>query len=189
MNELVDNFMEKTKLDPMYRETIQKGAFLAQDSNAFALERRDGLVLSKVEREWLAVEDPQTGNKWNQPWILYALIGCCSLGAAVQGWDETAVNGGTTSYIREAQTTIDMIVNIAQLYYKYAFGIGDTGGNEPVILGLVNSAVSYSMKERRELVSRPLNPFFANFSQAIPLLRSSRLLVRVRATDPTTLAA
>ena len=68
MCELVDEFMEKTKIDPMYRETIQKGAFLAQDSKAFTLERRDGLVLSKVEREWLAVEDVQTGNKWNQPW-------------------------------------------------------------------------------------------------------------------------
>ena len=68
MNELVDDFMERTKIDPMYRETFQKGAFLAQDSNAFAVERRDGLVLSKVEREWLAVEDVRTGNKWNQPW-------------------------------------------------------------------------------------------------------------------------
>ena len=94
------------------------------------------------------------------------------------------------------------------MYYKFAFGIGDkseynlndseynpadtseynTGdksGYNAVIVGLVNSAVSYLEKAREELptapVSRPFNPSqgsVADSSQAIPLLRSSRLLVR-----------
>lgn len=31
---------------------------------------------------------------WRQNWRVHALVLCCSLGAAIQGWDETAVNGG-----------------------------------------------------------------------------------------------
>ncbi|KAI4185195.1 MAG: hypothetical protein LQ346_005958 [Caloplaca aetnensis] len=129
MNDLIDAFMEKTKIDEIYQEHIRKGAFLAQDSEAFNDLREDGLQLKPEEKAALVLEDPKTGNKWNQPWILYALVGCCSLGAAVQGWDETAVNG-------------------AQLYYAYAFGIGkdstgtshDGRDGDAGLRGLVNSA-------------------------------------------------
>ena len=31
---------------------------------------------------------------WRQKWNVHALVLCCSLGAAIQGWDESAVNGG-----------------------------------------------------------------------------------------------
>ncbi|KAI1361581.1 general substrate transporter [Xylaria arbuscula] len=48
---------------------------------------------------------------------MYLLILCCSLGAAVQGWDETAVNG-------------------AQLFYTRAFHIDD----KPLTIGFVNAA-------------------------------------------------
>lgn len=34
---------------------------------------------------------------WRQKWRVHALVLCCSLGAAIQGWDETAVNGGTSN--------------------------------------------------------------------------------------------
>lgn len=85
MNKLIDSFMDKTEIDDMYREYIRKGAFLAQDKNSFDGPREDGLKLKPDELETLKREDPRTGNKWNQPWILYALVACCSLGAAVQG--------------------------------------------------------------------------------------------------------
>ena len=29
-----------------------------------------------------------------QNWHVIALVGCCSLGAMIQGWDETGINGG-----------------------------------------------------------------------------------------------
>ncbi|KAL8836642.1 MAG: hypothetical protein Q9176_006155 [Flavoplaca citrina] len=106
MDDLISQFMEKTSIDEIYAEHIRKGAYLAQDRSAFDDLRDDALTLRPEERSALSMEDPKTGSKWNQPWILYALVGCCSLGAAVQGWDETAVNG-------------------AQLYYRHAFGIGD----------------------------------------------------------------
>ena len=31
-----------------------------------------------------------------QNWHVHALIFCCSLGAVIQGWDESAINGGNT---------------------------------------------------------------------------------------------
>ena len=31
---------------------------------------------------------------FRQNWHVIALVGCCSLGAMIQGWDETAINGG-----------------------------------------------------------------------------------------------
>ncbi|KAI4109633.1 MAG: hypothetical protein LQ339_001746 [Xanthoria mediterranea] len=126
MDDLISRFMEKTRIDEIYSEHIRKGAYLAQDHSAFDDLREDALTLKPEERSALRMEDPKTGNKWNQPWILYALVGCCSLGAAVQGWDETAVNG-------------------AQLYYAYALAIGKESGDAPDgrdagLRGLVNSA-------------------------------------------------
>lgn len=31
---------------------------------------------------------------FRQNWHVIALVGCCSLGAMIQGWDETGINGG-----------------------------------------------------------------------------------------------
>lgn len=121
MNEKIKDFMEKTEIDEIYLDLIRKGAFLAQDGEAFSHPRTDSLQLKPDERRALQQEDPKTGNKWNQPWIMYALVGCCSLGAAVQGWDETAVNG-------------------AQVFYQYAYGIEGSEGNNPGIRGLINAA-------------------------------------------------
>lgn len=85
MHILVNDFMHKTGIDTIYEETIRKGAFLAQDSKAFQNPRDDDLELNDAETKALRLEDPVYGSKWNQPWKLYALVSCCSLGAAVQG--------------------------------------------------------------------------------------------------------
>ncbi|KAI9717943.1 MAG: hypothetical protein M1828_007035 [Chrysothrix sp. TS-e1954] len=116
------DFMEITHIDDGWTEYFRKGAFLAQDDQAFNKEREDGLSLKKSEQDALRLEDPKTGNKWDQPFILYALVVCCSLGAAVQGWDETAVNQ-------------------AQTQYSAPLGMGEHPVTNPTtILGLVNSA-------------------------------------------------
>ena len=75
MNQLIQSFIINTKIEDIYHEVIRKGAFLAQDSEAFSGPRTDGLRLKPDELEALTHEDPKTGNKWNQPWILYALVG------------------------------------------------------------------------------------------------------------------
>ena len=79
MEGLIETFLIKTKIEDIYHEVIRKGAFLAQDSEAFSNPRTDDLRLKPEEVETLTQEDPKTGNKWNQPWILYALVGACFL--------------------------------------------------------------------------------------------------------------
>lgn len=75
MDELIDTFINITKIEDIYLDVIRKGAFLAQDSEAFSSPRTDNLRLKPDEVEALRQEHPKTGNKWDQPWILYALVG------------------------------------------------------------------------------------------------------------------
>lgn len=80
----------------------------------------------------------QEGNRgrwqifWRQKWRVHALVMCCSLGAAIQGWDETAVNGGSLELPRlwSSLTCVS-----AQLFYQDALHVHDPG-----LVGLINSA-------------------------------------------------
>lgn len=75
--------------------------------------------LTDNERDVLAREET---HKWSNPKQLYAVIVICSLSAAVQGMDETVVNG-------------------AQIFYKAAFKIDDDNSSyDSWIVGLCNSA-------------------------------------------------
>ncbi|KAK3215883.1 hypothetical protein GRF29_8g1427028 [Pseudopithomyces chartarum] len=119
MTKSIDNFIQVSGLED-YEKYIRRGAFLAQSKAAFVpgRERSDGLILKDDERHYLDLEEsPRRIDKFNQPWRLYAVVGLCSLGAAVQGWDESAVNG-------------------AQIYYIDALGLTGYDG----WIGLVNSA-------------------------------------------------
>jgi len=59
--------------------------------------------------------------KWRVPTALYLTIITCSIGAAVQGWDQTGSNG-------------------ANLSFPKAFGIGSDSTHDVYIVGLVNAA-------------------------------------------------
>ena len=84
MFELLEEFIKETEVENLYHDNFRKGAFLAQDPDALREPRDDlGLCLDRDEHEALRREKE---SKWNQKWTLYALVGCCSLGAAVQGW-------------------------------------------------------------------------------------------------------
>ena len=73
---------------------------------------------------------------WRQKWRVHALVLCCSLGAAIQGWDETAVNGGSLDLPRlwSPLTCVS-----AQLYYQHALDKSGPGLS-PGLIGLINSA-------------------------------------------------
>ncbi|KAF2202978.1 hypothetical protein GQ43DRAFT_390975 [Delitschia confertaspora ATCC 74209] len=123
MTDRIDAFIKESELED-YADYIRRGAFLAQSKAAFPPDRArvDGLTLKESERHYLDLENsPRRIDTYNQPWRLYALVACCSLGAAVQGWDETAVNG-------------------AQIYYVPAFSL--EGDKNVWRVGLVN-AVPY----------------------------------------------
>lgn len=59
----------------------------------------------RLRREYDLQQLMQEGNRgrWHiymrQNWHVHALIFCCSLGAVIQGWDESAINGGMCCYM------------------------------------------------------------------------------------------
>ncbi|KAJ5792091.1 uncharacterized protein N7503_008069 [Penicillium pulvis] len=93
---------------------FELGAVLAQAPERFAsiealTAQEKAILLHEVE------------HRWSQPKKLYLVIVLCSLSAAVQGMDETTING-------------------AQLWYKHQFGIADDSARSTWILGLITSA-------------------------------------------------
>jgi hypothetical protein len=103
MNERVDSFLETSGLQ-FLAPYLRRGAFLAQNPDYFG---QDSTEISKEERHYLNLErQKDRWNQFKQPWQVYALIFCCSLGAAVQGWDESAINGGQF-HPRKQQRDID----------------------------------------------------------------------------------
>ncbi|KAJ5081305.1 Major facilitator superfamily domain general substrate transporter [Penicillium alfredii] len=93
---------------------FELGAVLAQSPERYATVAG----LTTQEKEVLRRE---FAHRWSQPWTMYAVIALCSLSAAVQGMDETVVNG-------------------AQIWYKHQFGIADDSPRSTWLVGLVNSA-------------------------------------------------
>ena len=72
-------------------ELLVKGALVAKDPPAF--ESVPGLT--EAEKEAIRNE---VLHKWRQPKKLYFTIILCSIGAAVQGWDQTGSNGANLSF-------------------------------------------------------------------------------------------
>ncbi|KAK9385303.1 hypothetical protein V1515DRAFT_608691 [Lipomyces mesembrius] len=98
-----------------YEELFKKGGLIAQNPKSLGI----GLpLLTDQDRADLAHE---SHHRWAQNGTLYSLVGLCSLAAAVQGMDETVING-------------------AQLFFVDQFGIGGNTSRDTWILGLVNSA-------------------------------------------------
>ncbi|KAF8521253.1 MFS sugar transporter [Hysterangium stoloniferum] len=100
-----------------YEDVFVKGAIVAQDPTAF----EQLSMLSSDDKDVLRTE---ITHRWKQPRELYYLVVACSMAAAVQGMDETVING-------------------ANLFFADQFGIsqttGDTSRNQ-WLLGVVNAA-------------------------------------------------
>lgn len=83
----VDEFAVKRGLEDKV-ELLRKGAQVAQ--NPDNIEQIEGL-----SSEELDVLNTERTNKWKMPMRLVLTIAICSIGAAVQGWDQTGANGAT----------------------------------------------------------------------------------------------
>ena len=70
---------------------LQRGAMVAQDPPSF----EQVAELEEHERDALRNE---VLHKWRQPWSLYFTVILCSIGAAVQGWDQEGSNGANLSW-------------------------------------------------------------------------------------------
>ncbi|KAL4755371.1 hypothetical protein BDW72DRAFT_200030 [Aspergillus terricola var. indicus] len=64
---------------------LRKGALIARDSESFRS------VPGITPQDIRTIQD-ETDHKWRQPRALYFTIILCSIGAAVQGWDQTGSN-------------------------------------------------------------------------------------------------
>ncbi|KAA8903839.1 hypothetical protein FN846DRAFT_953338 [Sphaerosporella brunnea] len=116
----VDAFSDENGLEEI-QPLLRKGALVAQNPTHFeSIEE-----LTEAEKVHLRFE---VTHKWKHPKALYLTIIICSVGAAVQGWDQTGSNGANLSFPQE-------------------FGIG--AGHDPTspnydrdnwIVGLVNAA-------------------------------------------------
>jgi len=130
------NFAEERGLGHL-KDLFSKAALVAQDPTAF--ESID--ILSEEDKVVLRRE---ITHRWSQPWELYYLVILCSLAAAVQGMDESVING-------------------ANLFFADQFGIpqhsGDTGRNQ-WLLGLVNSAPYLCCGLFSCWLTAPLNSYF-----------------------------
>ncbi|KAG4426463.1 hypothetical protein IFR04_000345 [Cadophora malorum] len=111
------------------------GAIIAKDPNRHA----EVPGLTEEERSVLEAEITR---KWNQPFKLFLIIVLCSICAAVQGMDETVVNG-------------------AQIFYSKQFGIGDkTNSRQTWLVGLTNSAPYLCCAVIGCWMTIPLNNYF-----------------------------
>ncbi|KAI0744148.1 hypothetical protein C8Q80DRAFT_1220844 [Daedaleopsis nitida] len=89
----VEEFAKEKGLEDM-TDTLKIGALIAQNLTKWA--EIQGIL--PEESEYLQQEHD---HKWRHPLALYFTIVVCSIGAAVQGWDQTGSNGANLSFPRE----------------------------------------------------------------------------------------
>ncbi|KAJ4348890.1 hypothetical protein N0V95_005069 [Ascochyta clinopodiicola] len=120
---------------------LKKGALVAQDPTGF-----DNIeMLIEEDKRHLQFEKQ---HKWKHPLQLYVTIIVCSIGAAVQGWDQTGSNGANLSFPVE-----------------FGIGEGDTEGSpnrwtHNLLVGLVNAGPYIGSALIGCWVSDPCNHYF-----------------------------
>ncbi|PWN32732.1 sugar transporter [Meira miltonrushii] len=117
--------------EPDSVELFNKGALLARDPLLY-----ESLpLLTDADRADIKREET---HRWDHPKQLYVLVVCCSLGAVVQGMDQSVING-------------------ANLFFPTTFGIQ----NESTwFSGIINSAPYFSCALLACFVTEPLNYYF-----------------------------
>ncbi|KAJ6167083.1 Major facilitator superfamily domain general substrate transporter [Penicillium chermesinum] len=114
---------------------LKKGALVARDPTEFEH------VSDLTEAEVTALHD-EVNHKWRQPRALYFTIILCSIGAAVQGWDQTGSNG-------------------ANLSFPDAFGIPESASiRNQWLVGVVNAAPYLASAGLGCWLSDPFNRLF-----------------------------
>ncbi|KAJ1328906.1 MFS transporter SP family sugar:H+ symporter [Microdochium nivale] len=98
--------------------TLRQGALVAQNPDLYGEHLVGAEALSEHQKTVLRDE---VEHRWRMPWRLILTIFTCSIGACVQGWDQTGSNG-------------------ANIFFPQVYGIADPDSREQVMLvGLVNA--------------------------------------------------
>lgn len=112
---------------------LRKGALVAQNPSGIRLIDGDEKL---TERE-LQVLDDEITHRWRMPRKLLLTIATCSIGAAVQGWDQTGSNG-------------------ANLWFPEYYGIA----NDTLLVGIVNAGPYIGSAFIGCWLSDPINNWF-----------------------------
>lgn len=121
-------------------EDLEHGALVAQDPENFGL-------ISELREDEVDALTHEVEHKWSHPFAMYATIVLCSIGACVQGWDQTGSAGANLSFPTE-------------------FGIPITDPTDPNynknnwIVGLVNSAPYIAAFSCSVWLADPFNHYF-----------------------------
>lgn len=120
---------------PDLQDEFAKGALVAAHPGLFEKEE----MLTEEDKVSLRRE---TTHKWDQPKTLYYMVVLCSLAAAVQGMDQSAING-------------------ANLFFPAQFGIPQNVGSErnEWIHGMVNAMPYFSCSLIANWFTAPLNNY------------------------------
>ncbi|KAK0625407.1 hypothetical protein B0T17DRAFT_272539 [Bombardia bombarda] len=116
---------------------LRKGALIAQNPEGYA-DIKGAEALDETEKLVLRAE---VEHKWRLPKKLFLTIATCSIGAAVQGWDQTGTNG-------------------ANIFFPSIYGIGTNSTRDRLLLGLVNSGPYIGSAFIGCWLSDPLNHIF-----------------------------
>ncbi|KAL2163599.1 hypothetical protein VTH06DRAFT_5657, partial [Thermothelomyces fergusii] len=118
-------------------DLLRKGALVAQDPGNF--ENIDGdEALTEEEKDALRNE---INHKWRLPARLFLTIITCSIGAAVQGWDQTGTNG-------------------ANIFFPDVYGIGSDSTHDTILVGLLNAGPYIGSAFIGCWLSDPINNYF-----------------------------
>ncbi len=115
----VDDFARARGLSA-HLPILRKGALVAQNPTEIETMLADGTDEALTPDELLVLQR-ETTNKWDMPARLFWTIAMCSVGAAVQGWDQTGANGAT-------------------IFFPSYYGIGGDSAREQILVGLINAA-------------------------------------------------
>ncbi|KAF3163826.1 hypothetical protein TWF225_001997 [Orbilia oligospora] len=136
----VDRFATENDLEDI-KDDLRKGALVAQDPGNY----EQVVELDDAERQ--ALKD-EAEHIYKQPMSLYISIIVCSIGAAVQGWDQTGSNGANLSFPKEFGIWVD------------PDNPSPDDDKNQWILGLVNSAPYIGSAFIGCWLSDPLNNLF-----------------------------
>lgn len=128
----VETFAEEKGLTE-HIALLRKGALVAQDPNNYD-EITGPEALTDEEKDALRNE---VEHKWRLPAKLFLTIATCSIGAAVQGWDQTGSNG-------------------ANLFFPQVYGIK----GDDLLVGLVNAGPYIGSAFIGCWLSDPINNWF-----------------------------
>ncbi|KAK2595268.1 hypothetical protein QQS21_006983 [Conoideocrella luteorostrata] len=116
---------------------LKKGALVAQDpTSSHSIDGEEKLSATELE-----ILDDEIMHKWRMPMRLFLTIFTCSIGAAVQGWDQTGSNGAT-------------------IFFPAYYGIGGTSTREKILVGLINAGPYIGSAAIGCWLSDPLNNYF-----------------------------